>query len=495
MGREMDRIKVLIISISIILITTALLTYTLNYGNANEADSTPPPNIILIVIDTLRADHLGCYGYEKNTSPNIDRFAGESTFYRNAYAQAPYTLPSHASLFTSLYPSQHWAVQTLAEEHITMAEILKEQGYSTYAITGGGLVSERFGLLQGFDSIEYNKDRGFISLDKEIHAKILDTLTLIKNVKQPFFLFLHSYQVHEPYFHPEEYDIFFEGEYNGKITGSFLKDMKEQAKDDIEGLENLKTLLPLRYFEIPDEDRLRVISLYDQGILYADSELQIMFDALKEAGLYDEALIVLTSDHGDEFFEHGGWQHGHTLYNEMIKIPLIVKYPEFLGQKPAEYDFTARLIDVLPTTLDVIKAKVDYHFEGQSLISGKRKEMGSAAMMIDPEGEIFKISEVGLNQKYKYINTNDKTIPIDKRGHFIRPKDLEELYYLKEDRQENSNIIKDNLKTKKKLVKVADKHRALSEGYSKYADLLKEPEELKLDEATIEQLKTLGCIH
>lgn len=489
----MGRRNLLIIAVSIILAAAALLIYKLNNEPA-EAATPPRPNIILISIDTLRADHLGCYGYSKNTSPNIDRFAGENVLYKNAFAQAPYTLPSHASMFTSLYPNQHLAVQALSEDHITMAEMLKVEGYATYAITGGGLVSERFGLMQGFDSVEYNKDSGYISEDREIHSKILTSLSLLKDVKQPFFLFLHSYQVHVPYLHPKEYDIFYEGKYNGKITGDFIEDMKYQARDELKNVDKQNSFKIIRFFKLSDENRKRMISHYDQGIYYTDTELQIFFDALKKAGMYEDSLIVLTSDHGDEFFEHGGWQHGHTLYNELIHVPMIIKYPGFMKQKPAEYDFTARLIDILPTMLDVIQVTTPYHLEGQSLVSNERKESGSAAMMIDPDGEIFKISEISQNREYKYIQTNDKVIPIDKRSHFNRPKDFEELYDLENDWLEATNIIESKPEEKQKLVEIKKNHINSAAEYSKYLEQLESAEEQVLDPATIEQLKTLGYI-
>ncbi|HEX3035185.1 MAG TPA: sulfatase, partial [Thermodesulfobacteriota bacterium] len=241
------------------------------------------PNVILISIDTLRADHLSCYGYSRNTSPNIDRFAKDSVLFKNTIAQAPWTLPSHMSLFTSLYPSSHGVIlkdRRLDNKHLTIAEILQNAGYETVAFTDDGYLSRKFGY-QGFDDFDdtsyYFHGSGGV---ETIYKKAVNWLR--DSHPKPFFLFLHTYEVHAPFDPPPDYDIYSDKNYKG-IVEVFGK-----SNDYYERIKPQMTLKDYHY----------VIDKYDGGIYYTDHFLGKLFKELKDLGLYDKSIIVITSDHG-----------------------------------------------------------------------------------------------------------------------------------------------------------------------------------------------------
>lgn len=443
------------------------------------------PNIVLIVLDTLRADHMGCYGYYKNTSPNLDRFSGENVLYHNAYSQAPYTTPSHASLFTSLYQNQHNGGEFLMEDYQTLAETLNELGYYTVAVTGGPFLSVESGLLQGFDYIkEFRKEwLGFRRY--EIATNVDRAISVIgQGQGSPYFLFLHTYQIHSPYFHPAEYDRFYEGDYQGNVTGNFYKDILAFSDHESD------TWYSQRYQSIPKKDRERLISLYDQGILYSDDILQGFLNYLKARPDYDNTMIVITADHGEEFFDHGGWEHGHSLYNELIKVPLMIKYPGDIVVEDTDVARSVELIDIYPTILDVLDAGTRQNIEGVSLLREKDKPVGATSMLLDHAGDIFKISGVEKEGGYKYIHTVDSTVKENPYNIYGKPKFYEELYDLQNDPGENRNIHDQ-----------ADFDMDIFTDWEKSVRLLPEKRIMKTDEPgeldaqTREQLKTLGYLH
>lgn len=310
--------------------------------------------VILISIDTLRADHLGCYGYGKATSPNADALARDSALFVNTYAPASWTLPAHVSLLTSLSCFRHGVNRDsdmIDRSLPTLAEMLRSNGFYCAGITGGGFVGAVFGFSKGFDvySESGNSLIDSAAMTFDSAAKWLET-----NRDKDFFLFIHTYQPHGPYVPPAPYDTMFldadrlwtlidVGGYIGGPAGIFK--------------------------ELPDKERRNVVGLYDGEIRSTDDSLVgPLIAKLKSLGIYDEAMVVLTSDHGEEFFEHGSWEHGHALYDESLKVPLIIKFPnsEYRGKR---LDPFVRLIDVMPTILDAygIEAR-NFDFDGRSLL-------------------------------------------------------------------------------------------------------------------------------
>lgn len=316
-------------------------------------------NVLLISIDTLRQDHVGAYGYERNTTPNVDAFAQEAVRFDTAIAHAPSTLPSHASIFTSLIPEHHRAFaatnQPLPDEALTMAEVLWQAGFRTGAFTAGAQMHRKYNLDQGFDvwsnfegqSTHTSRFSDIVDQGREFLDQYGD---------ERFFLLLHTYEVHTPYTPPVEYLREFDPHYEGDLGDEILMDYIQSVFNN-----------PVR-LRVSDEDREHIIAAYDGEIRNMDDAFGELVDDLKRRGLYDETLIIFTSDHGEEFGERGrvGW-HSWTLYEELIRVPLLIKFPD--GRWAGRVvDEVARGIDLLPTLTDVLGIEGDFPFEGASLM-------------------------------------------------------------------------------------------------------------------------------
>ena len=305
-----------------------------------------PPHVILISIDTLRPDYLGCYGHARETSPTLDRIAAEGVRFADVTSASPWTLPSHATMLTGLFASHH-GVKThetrLSESVVTLAEEFQSGGYETFAVVNTHNVGgPQFQLGQGFgDHFRYiveteNDPRSF-------RKKVFNNGdTIVATAKEmlgerdgdaPFFLFLHFYDVHTDFTPRPEYRAKFVGPYAGRMTGSTsqLADLRTEG-------------------ETLAEDDLRWLrDMYDAEINQLDDLLGKFFAWLDDEGLYDDALIVITSDHGEEFQEHGSFLHGRTHYQEILRIPLIVRGP---GVPPGTVVATpVHGVDVTPTIL------------------------------------------------------------------------------------------------------------------------------------------------
>jgi len=319
-------------------------------------------NVILISIDTLRSDHLGCYGYARDTSPNLDALCREAAVFEQAISQAPSTLPSHASMLTSLLPSQHGASyarrQPLSDQAVTLAEVLEDHGFHTAAFTDGGQIAYRWNLHQGFEVYETNHTKR-VAFDRVV-TEGLRWLDETRD-EAPFFLFLHTYEVHRPYT-PSAKDLRSIGAapYDGPL-GGVVK---------IRELERINRGL----LAIDDEDRSFIQAAYDAEIRSMDRALGFLLQALRERRLGKRTLIVFTSDHGEEFGEHGrmGW-HSDRLFDEAIRVPLVFRVPgeQFSGKTIRRQ---VRLIDLAPTVLDILGLESPAPWQGVSLLPLVRGE-------------------------------------------------------------------------------------------------------------------------
>jgi len=316
----------------------------------------PGPNVILIVIDTLRADHLGCYGYPVATSPEVDRFAEDAVLFETTIAQAPSTEPSHASIFTSLLPSHHGAYFStktpLHDDHITMAELLSQRGYVTKSFNDGAQVQAKWGFDQGFD--EYTTLPG--PPTEYTFRRTVDHAVdwLESHRDERFFLFLHTYEPHHPYTpEPRFYDAI------GHENRSALPD--GISKQLLEALNR-------RFHSLNSADRDHVIAAYDAEVRSMDLAFATLVAELERLELYDGALIVFTSDHGEELGERDrmGW-HSHALFDEQLLVPLIVRLPGG-AQHGRRVSTQVRLIDILPTVLEVLGIPSLEVFEGRTLM-------------------------------------------------------------------------------------------------------------------------------
>lgn len=306
--------------------------------SASEAAS-PRPNILLYLMDTLRADHTSPHGYARNTTPRLGQLATTGTVFTDASSTAPVTRPSTASLLTSRFPSETRARldRGLDREVGTLAEALKAQGYLTWAFVANGNVFEpAWRFDQGFD--RFDTIRG-VNLDNhahsdEINERILPHLD--RHPDEPFFLYVHAVDPHSPYDPPPSH--------RNKFT----------AKDYAGPIRPEKTLH--REFlrtEINEDDLAYIVGLYDEDILYQDASFGRLLDALAERGRLENTLVVVVSDHGDEFREHGNWEHGSRLYEHQTRVPFIVAGP---GVKRARVEEPVSLVDVMPTVLGHIGA-------------------------------------------------------------------------------------------------------------------------------------------
>ncbi len=342
----------------------------------------PDCNVLLISLDTLRADHLGAYGYPRPTSPNIDRFARESVLFENNINTGGGTLPVHVSMFTSLPPLVHGIYSTngraLEPSRTTLAEQLRQVGYHTRGYTGGGFVRASFGLGHGFES--FYDEGGDFEVIMPMFGSWLESYTGGK-----FFLFLHTYDIHSdwkklPYDAPGGYNSLFTRDYHGSFDGC----RSGRCASDLLSYLNLEVTTGKIQ---PDQvlsptDLAYIVGLYDGGIAYVDDEIGKLFARLKRLGLYDKTLIVLTADHGEEFMEHNLLLHDQN-YEEEARVPLIVRFPHgaFAGRRIAEQVST---LEVMPTILDVLDVQPNDEVQGKSvmpLILDGRKGRDAVYMM------------------------------------------------------------------------------------------------------------------
>ena len=369
---------------------------------ATSTASAQQPNIIYITIDALRADHLGAYGYEKANTPNIDSFAAESIVFEQANSQAPWTFPSFASQFTSMYPTDlnlsvdntHISAmygRYVADSHVTMAEAIQKAGYRTQAIVTNPWLRPEFGFAQGFDGFMQVDDARIFHFSKLADMSLLTTArqmpplyqairavyTMItgnpgeplvwdvradrvtaeatawlrQNREAPFFLWIHYVDPHYPFDPPAGYRPAVDN-----LTAERLTYLSSYNEEDVyTGRARLRP-----------EDKAAIIELYDGEIAYTDVYFGQLLDTFDALGLRENSVVILSADHGDEFWEHGGYQHGHSLYDELIRIPLIVRGPGVLSQPGRRITADVQHVDLLPTLAEIAGANVPPEARGRS---------------------------------------------------------------------------------------------------------------------------------
>lgn len=295
---------------------------------ARSETSKPRPSVVLITIDTLRADHLGCYGDSQIQTPNIDALARDGARFTQAYTPVPITLPSHTVIFTGSFPMatgmHDFSGNRLSPSAVTLAKVLRDNGYSTAAFIGGAVLDSRFGLNQGFDTyfdhFDFNRldEANLDRLKRPGNQVIDDALNWLKQPpSRPFFLWVHLYDAHYPYVPPEPYAS--------------------------------------RYRARP----------YDGEIAFADAQVGRLLAYLHESGLYPSILIALTADHGEGLGQHGEKTHGFFIYNSTLHVPLLFRIP---GAQPRVVQSEASLADVMPTLLQALGMVLPATVEGRSLL-------------------------------------------------------------------------------------------------------------------------------
>ena len=334
------------------LLAAVLLLACGNPAGDRGAEGARP--IILLDIDSLRADHLGCYGSSRATSPNIDALAADAVRFEWAFSQAPDTAPAQASLLTGLYPSSHGLVDQLhrlPDEAQTLAEMLVAHGYATAAFVDGGFLSEEFGFAQGFDVYDNSRGEGLAT----IGPKVLEYLRA--HAAEPFLLVVHSYDPHPPYDPPEPCR-------SRMLEG--LGPPGEGFDASLQALEAARAALaaePPR--PLPASDLERLEALYDGEVCHVDSWVGRILDQVRELGLDRRAVIVLASDHGQEFQEHGLLLHD-GLYSTVTRVPLLLRLPA--GEHAGVVPKIVETVDVVPTLLDLVGVEIPAAVQGASLL-------------------------------------------------------------------------------------------------------------------------------
>ena len=308
------------------------------------------PNILLYVVDTLRADHLGLYGYPKPVSPELDRFAGEATVFDNAVAQSSWTRAAMASIFTGLWPLKHATNgrrDVLDPNATTLAEILDEAGYYTVAKVRNWNVFPVFGFRQGFQEFRRIREGKADRLNRLVEAWLTS-----RPDDRPFFLWVHTVDPHEPYRPP------------AATRELFMEDDQEQF--DLDKHPGFKRTRAMSEAERQSVVRY-LFSLYDAEIAHNDRAFGDLLAILRDQGLLDSTVVVFVSDHGEEFLEHGTWGHGRNLHAENLNVPLLIRFPDRgHGLRVAE---VVQQIDLMPTLLDYVGVPIPGTVDGRSFLS------------------------------------------------------------------------------------------------------------------------------
>jgi arylsulfatase A-like enzyme len=418
-----------------------LLIATLCSPGCSHRPAPPYANAVIVVVDAMRANHLGCYGYRRPTSPSMDALAARGTRFAQAISPAPWTLPAMATLWTGLLPSVHGALQAsdmhawiarapsfrptavLDDSRTTLAEVLRAHGLATAAFVAGSYPSAVFGMAQGFETFV---DHGLFGPRMQVEAlwNWLETASPTR-----FLAYLHVMSVHSPYGPPgpdprdmppgergaavhaalaEERrrwtELSFDPEYAGSIDASW--DTMNRIR---------LTGLP------PPADLAHLVALYDQGIRYTDHWIGELAAGLEARGLANTTLLVITADHGEELADHGGFEHTRTFYDEVMRVPLIVVAPGL----PSGQVVTTQvgLVDVFPTVLDVLGVPYDGPEQGISLRPALE---GQPLPERDMVGEASQVAEL------RALRTPTHKFITGPRG--------EELYDLQSDPGEHQNL-------------------------------------------------------
>jgi arylsulfatase A-like enzyme len=379
-----------------------------------------PLNLVIVMVDTLRADHLEFQGYERQVAPHLTELADRSVVLLNHHAHASRTGPSVASLLTGLHPPSHGVVNplthfvakgVLADEVTTLAEILRQANFECHGVVTNPNVSARFGFSQGFDSYEYLE----ILTAEEVnrHAAVL-----LQNTTSPFFLYLHYLEPHSPYDAPPAYrDRWVDSTYGGVFDGSHA-----QLDEVVAG-----TLI------MDESDQAQLEALYDREIAYFDHQLGELLDLLESRGLAENTILVVVADHGEEFGDHGSALHGYTLYEEQLHVPCLIYDPRRV--EPQRIEAITRNVDMAPTLLAQLGVSWGGPFQGEDL-----------SPMLDggAEGDPLEVYAHASLRAVRIVEASSYSVNGWKYIAHTLPEAREELFDLHTDPLERRNLILEN---------------------------------------------------
>jgi arylsulfatase A-like enzyme len=374
-------------------------------GGSGPAEAERPRAVVLIGVDTLRADHLGLHGATRPTSPFLDELASEGIVFDRAFATSPWTLPSFASIFTGRLQSGHAAgirprtsEDEWNEEQIgpmrqvildpgveTLAERLSSAGFETIAVAQNPNLDPIFGVDRGFDI--YDHVSGTYEDTRRSNAVVDLALEYLDNRQaEEFFLFLHFWDPHMQYDAPEPYGGMFTDGLEGGFTLPVAQDPQPLRRD-------ASSLSP--------ERKAFMVAAYDEEIRFVDSQFERLVTGLRERGLWDRSLVIFAADHGEELFDHGGFEHGHTLYNELLHVPLIFWGPGIAARRSA---VPVSIADITPTILDALGMETSQEIFGISLWPHVVAEEEISERLIAAEGTAYGPElKAGIFWPYKII--------------------------------------------------------------------------------------------
>ncbi len=470
-----------------------------------EAASHKLPNIVLFSVDTMRADRLGVYGHGRPTSPHIDAFAKTAVLFERAISQAPSTAPAHMSIFTGVTPAVHRVANIAGQSGPTppdprlpnLIEEMKERGYLTAGFHGGGNVASALGFDRGFHL--YSED--FVSYNWiNAHRKPDDLKTVERWIDisrdrgKPFFLFLHHYICHAPYISaPDTFrDRFMKGRTVEGLPRGFLDKVRYRIVDEFDRISGSRTKSlaiqqifgsRLRDFwkgvDLGRRDHNEHIqAMYDAGVLYSDYLFEEVRRILKRSGVVDNTIVILTSDHGEEFHEHGGREHGR-LFVEHLHVPLIIQFPGKSIQTPLTINQPVRTMDLLPTLFDYLKLPLHQPIQGVSflpLITGKGSYGPDIVSYSIPTFQHLRVEKNGV----AYTNAPHKGVS-------------EFLFDIETDGAERRNQVTERTNERDKLRALVD---ALVQQDTRFKAQISKRKEANppLDPRLLEQLKRLGYL-
>jgi len=438
-------------------------------------------NVVLIVMDTARQDRLSAYGYNRETSPNLARLAEESTTYTRAYTPGGWTPPAHASLFTGLFPIAHQTTQEawkLGDQLTTLAEVFKSHGYKTMAIVENPMLNTRNNFNQGFST--YVETWRFRDQDDGDTPSLLRKNLAGRNASRPVFLFINLIEPHSPYNSSKQF-------YYEYVTDRTI---------------NVEANMWPEYFlgERPfSQGEIRHLNeLYDAELLYTDYVLGQIMEEMRKANLWDDTVLIVTSDHGENIGDHDMMDHVFSLHESVIRVPLVIRYPRLFVEGVRE-ESPVQLTDIFPTLLGIIGVETArYPNQGTNFLDRPKEE--KAAVFSEyyyPKQVLDGIAKKGLIQDEK------QSTPLDRYKRRIRAViqgDMKliwgsdgnhELYNLRLDPGEHQNLIDDptEAETRRKLLVLLDNFVARYDMNTKKTAPVKNE---ALDPATRDRIKSLG---
>jgi arylsulfatase A-like enzyme len=474
----------------------AALAAALVLTGCRERPAPPPPaaepagpNILFLLIDTLRADRLGCYGHERKLAPTIDGLAAEGVVFERAVSQSPWTQPSMAALFTGMYPGaimpvleyrisfsalqkQAELVRVLGDDRTTLPEALHALGYATAGISANPYVVREFGFAQGFEHFDASFAAQITSgsrLNEAAAAWLAQ-----RDASRPFFLFMHYMDVHGPYdAGPEFLDPLLE-------QVDALPEKQALTPQQMKNLTYLR-VLPTHHTDRPRHDRLGPyreywVARYEAGVAELDHHLADLRARLQRMGLWDELAVVVASDHGEGLCEHNYWDHGYTVHHTELHVPLIFRWP---GALPAGKRVTelVRLMDVMPTVLELLDVVPPEGLQAASLLPYIEGDPPKELVFALAEGLKMGPEQVGL-----YYDEWKLALPSDP------PKEL--LYRYTSDPLERENLARQNPVMRARLIDLALAQKLKNERLAAQT----KRERVELSPEQLQRLKSLGYV-